>query len=117
MQDFLFLFRMDAKVMTMNLSPDDLKAIIGAWQQWIGELAAGGNFVSTQQLLPVGKVVSGANKGITDGPFTEAGELIGGDMVIKATDLDAAVELAKGCPVLYSGGRVEVRAIMPPQGL
>jgi hypothetical protein len=116
MQEYLFIFRMDAAVTTMEM-PADQVAVIQAWQSWIGQLAGQGKFVSTQQLLPQGKVVSGGGKVITDGPHIEAKELVGGDMVVKAASLDEAVELAKGCPVLAHGGKVEVRAIMPAQAL
>ncbi len=49
---------------------------------------------------------------VTDGPFAEAKDVIGGYSLIKARDLSEAAELAKGCPILDRGGRVEVRPVM-----
>lgn len=48
---------------------------------------------------------------MTDGPHPEAKDVIGGFSLIIAKDLDEATELAKGCPILDLGGRVEVRPI------
>jgi hypothetical protein len=48
---------------------------------------------------------------VTDGPYTEIKESVGGYTVVKADSLDEAVELAKGCPILTVGGNVEVREI------
>jgi hypothetical protein len=49
---------------------------------------------------------------ITDGPFAEAKDVIGGFTLIKADDVAQAAELAKGCPILERGGDVEVRPVM-----
>jgi hypothetical protein len=62
--------------------------------------------------LPEGKTVK-PNKVITDGPFVEAKEMVGGYLIVKANSLDEAVEMAKTCPNLVYGGNVEVRSVMP----
>jgi hypothetical protein len=49
---------------------------------------------------------------ITDGPFAEAKDLVGGYSVVLAKDLSGAAELTAGCPILDIGGFVEVRPIM-----
>lgn len=114
MNDFMLLFH--GQPTTWQLSPEQMQAVIAQWQAWIGSLAAQGKFVGTNQLLPMGKTVSGSKKTVTDGPFTEGKEIIGGYMLIKAADIAEAVELAKGCPILGAEGRVEVRPILPAQG-
>jgi hypothetical protein len=48
---------------------------------------------------------------VTNGPYTDIKESIGGYTIIKADNYDEAVEMAKGCPVLLAGGNVEVREI------
>jgi len=48
---------------------------------------------------------------VTNGPYTDIKESIGGYTIIKADNYDEAVEIAKGCPVLLTGGNVEVREI------
>jgi hypothetical protein len=55
---------------------------------------------------------SGASKAVTDGPYVEAMDSIGGYMLIEAKNMDQAVELAKGCPILESDGTVEIRPIV-----
>ena len=56
-----------------------------------------------------GKVVRGKAKAVTDGPFVEVKDFIQGYILVEANDLDQAVELAKGCPILESDGTVEIR--------
>ena len=55
--------------------------------------------------------MKGSKKAVTDGPFAEAKDIIGGFTLIEARDLDHAVELSKGCPILEVDGAVEVRPI------
>jgi len=62
-------------------------------------------------LEDAGKVVKGKQKAITDGPFAEAKDVVGGFSLIQARDLNQAVELSKNCPILDVGGSVEVRQI------
>jgi hypothetical protein len=51
-------------------------------------------------------------KTVTDGPFAEAKDLVGGYTLVEAKDIAHAAELAQGCPILERGGVVEVRAVM-----
>lgn len=93
-------------------SPEEMQAEIAKWNAWIGGLAAQGNFVGTEALLPTGKTISGKAQVVTDGPFSEAKEVVGGYTIVKAADIDEAVQLANGCPMFEANGRVEVRPIM-----
>jgi hypothetical protein len=61
-------------------------------------------------LTPEGRVVK-SKKVVTDGPFVESKEIVGGFSIIEANSLDAAAEFAKGCPGLLVGGNVEVRPL------
>ena len=82
-----------------------------AWMDWMGGIAAKGNLANQgNRLGSAGKVVK-PNNIITDGPYTEIKELIGGYSVINADSLEEAAEIAKGCPILEVGGNVEVREI------
>ena len=49
---------------------------------------------------------------VTDGPYMEIKEFINGYTIVKTANIDEAVDLAKGCPILTVGGNVEVRAIV-----
>ena len=57
-----------------------------------------------------GRVVNG-KKVVSDGPFIEMKEIVGGFSIVQADTLDAAAELAKGCPIFVRGGTVEVRPL------
>jgi hypothetical protein len=83
-----------------------MRKAFGAWQEKFRDkiVDMGG------RLKPGGKVVT--SSGVTDGPFAEAKEAIGGFMVVAAENYDAAVEIAKECPGLVRpGSTVEIREI------
>jgi hypothetical protein len=82
------------------------------WFSWIDDLKAKQVYVSGEPLTPAGKTVKGAKALVTDGPFAESKELIGGFFLIKAGSLDEAAEIAKGCPDLPLEGSVEIREVM-----
>jgi hypothetical protein len=93
-------------------SPQDAQQIMQKWMNWMQELAAKGHMKDRgQPLEPTGKVV-GRNKAVTDGPYAEVKDLVGGYTLIEARDLEEAAELSKGCPVFERNGFVEVRPVM-----
>ncbi len=94
-----------------QLSPEAIQVEIEKWNNWIGGIAAQGKMVTAEALHNTGKTVSGSANIVTDGPFTEGKEIIGGFMILTADSLEEAVELSKGCPIYDSEGRVEVRQI------
>lgn len=108
MKEYLFLFRGG----DMPEAPEAAQAHIQKWMQWMGDLSKQGKFVGAQPLDKNGKNVSGSKKMVTDGPFMEGKEMVGGYLICKADSLDEAVEISKGCPILeYDSGTVEVREI------
>ena len=110
MKDFLLVFRTDYGNMP-NASPDEMQAMTKRWMDWIGGIAAQNKLTDRgNRLAPSGKVARPGNI-ITDGPYSEIKESIGGYSIIKANSLEEATELAKGCPILTIGGNVEVREI------
>jgi len=94
-----------------QMSPEQMQASINPWQDWIGSITAQGKFVSTNQLGFSGKTLKPGNV-VTDGPYMEVKEIVGGYIIVKADSIDEAVEFAKGCPIIHYGGHVEVRDIM-----
>lgn len=79
----------------------------------MGGLAAQGILNGGEPLHNEGKQISAGGSVITDGPFTEGKEIVGGYLSINAEDMDAAIEISKGCPHLdFPEGNVEVREIM-----
>jgi hypothetical protein len=108
MKDFLLVFRSGPLA---TLSPEEMQANTKKWMDWIGGIAAQKKLIDRgNRLFPEGKVVK-SNKVITDGPYTEIKESIGGYSLVKADSYDDAVELANTCPILARGGNVEVREI------
>ncbi|MDX2128882.1 MAG: YciI family protein [Chloroherpetonaceae bacterium] len=115
MNKYMLLFR-DLKMNDeafASLSPKDMQASLEEWGKWMGKLAAEGKLLGGEPLLPFGKVIRGTIKKITDGPFMESKEIVGGYLIINAASLEEATELAKDCPTLKSAdGSVEIREIM-----
>lgn len=86
------------------------EAIMKKWMDWIGSIAAQNKLISRgERLHDTGKVIKGNI--VTNGPYSDIKETIGGFSLVKAETYDEAIELAKGCPVLLTGGNVEVREI------
>ncbi|MEM7575551.1 MAG: YciI family protein [Bacteroidota bacterium] len=110
MQDFMLIFHSSPST-DYRPSPEEIQASIKRWQDWIGNIAAQGKFLSTNALNRSGKVVA-ADGTVTDGPYTELKEIIGGYVLIRADNYDEAVDLSAGCPTFRLGGKVEVREVM-----
>lgn len=109
MKEFLFIFRGDAR--QLQGSPEALQQHMQKWIDWMQKLAMEGKMIGGQPLTNDGKVVTGKSKKITDGPYAEAKEMIGGYLLVKANDYQEAVEISKECPGLEFDGSVEVREI------
>lgn len=116
MKDFLLVFRSDSSSAPKRTEQEN-KANTKLWMDWIAGIAAQNKLIdSGRPLLPTGKVVK-PNNVITNGPYTEIKETIGGYTLVKAGNYEAAIELAKGCPILEDGGNVEVREIREMIGM
>ncbi len=108
MEKFMYLFRGG---MDPNASPEAMQAQMQKWQNWMQSLQKSNNLVAGEPLQNSGKQLNGSKKVVTDGPFIEAKEMVGGYLIVNAKSLDDAVELAKGCPIFESDGKLEVRPI------
>jgi hypothetical protein len=93
-------------------SPEQMEAHMGKWMAWIESLSKSEKYVGGEPLIPGGKLVSGPNKKVTDGPYTEGKEVVGGYFIINAKDMDEATAIAKDCPDYEYGGSVQVRQVM-----
>ncbi len=110
MKDYLLVFRSDHSNMP-EVDPEEAKAETKRWMDWIGGMAAQNKLVDRGNRLDnSGKVLKSGGV-VTNGPFIEIKESIGGYTLVKAESYDEAVELAKGCPILTAGGNVEIREI------
>ena len=95
-----------------HLSPEAQQAHMGKWFEWVEKLRNEKRYISGEALLPGGKTIKGVKKAVTDGPYTEGKEVVGGYFVVEAKDLNEATEMAKACPDYELGGIVEVREVM-----
>jgi hypothetical protein len=112
MKEFMMIFRNEKKPGDVMPSVEQMQAMMSLWQKWIKSVAEKGRYSGTNRLLPEGKTVRPGDI-VTDGPYTEAKEVVGGYLIVKAQTLDEAVEMAKSCPIYSFGGNVEVRTVMP----
>jgi hypothetical protein len=111
MKQYLFLFR-GGDAQAAQQSPEQMQAHMQKWMEWMGGLTEKGSFLGAQPLDQTGRQVTGTAKVVTDGPFIEGKEMVGGYLMCKATDYNEAVEISKGCPILeFDDGCVEVREI------
>jgi hypothetical protein len=118
MSEYVLLYRSTAEAHHAAMgTPESMEKSLVKWRAWMADISAKGCLKSVG--LPLergGNVVVGRQKIVTDGPFTETKEVVGGFSLIEARDLSHAVQLASGCPILERGGSVEVRPVLavPP---
>jgi hypothetical protein len=109
MSEFVFLYRGGERTQ----SPEQSEKQMQKWVAWMKELGEKGHIKDRGQPLdPAGKVVRGKQKVVTDGPYPESKDIVGGYTLIEAKDLSHAAELSKGCPIFEFDGLVEVRPVM-----
>ncbi len=116
MNEFILIFRHEDghKV----ASPEQIQIWMKQTMDWIGGIAAQGKMVGGNGLPFEDSKVVHSNKLVTNGPFGEIKETIGGYIIVKASSADEAAEFAKGCPVLQGeGNTVEVRRIAKGDGV
>jgi hypothetical protein len=116
MDEYMLIFRHEdgQKV----ASPEQMQIWMKQTQDWIGGIAAQNKFSGGNGLIFDGSKVVMHNNVVTDGPFGEIKETIGGYIVVKANSVEEAVEFAKGSPVLQGeGNSVEVRKLYRKDGI
>ncbi len=115
MKEFILIFRHEDG--TRVASPEQLQQWMKQTMDWIEGIAAQGKFVQGTGLTFTESRVVGHNNVVTNGPFGEIKETIGGYVIVKAESVDEAVAFAKGSPVLQGDGNtVEVRLIARGDG-
>jgi hypothetical protein len=95
-----------------TLSRDEIQNAIDQFYPWLDRLVDEGKMKRGQRLTHEGKTVARQNA-ITDGPFGESKEVIGGYWFILADSLEEAAQIAKGNPCLNCGLFLEIRPIDP----
>ncbi len=110
MAKFLFVYRRGRDVAD-QMTPEEMQQNMKKWETWMREgFQKGWMLDPGDGLTQEGRVVN-ARKVVTDGPFVESKEIVGGFSIVQADTIDAAAQIAKGCPNLLAGGSVEVRTL------
>lgn len=108
MNQFLLLIRGDGTWDT--LTKEQKSAIIANYGAWAKKLRDQDRLVEAAPLRSEGHMLFGGET-ITDGPFVETKEMIGGFFLYRAADLQEAVAIARECPAMTYGGFVEIRPV------
>ncbi len=111
MGSYMLLFWAPTHLLAKPRSVDEARESGESWRAWQEALTRAGHDVTGAQLDAGGRCVMGVEKRVVDGTFSPD-QTMGGYFVVSAASLEEATDLAKGCPVLRSGGTVEVRPLM-----
>jgi hypothetical protein len=106
---YMLLFR--GNDWTKSLSPEEKQKVTDQWMVWFKRLTDDGKAVAGNPLERESKIVSGKNRVVSDGPFAESKEAIGGYFLLDVASFDDAVAIARECPGLPHGVQVEVRPV------
>ena len=108
MPQFIYLLH-DTPGFFSKLSPQEIQAVIEKYKKWGQSMREKNRLVGGQKLEDTtGRVLRGQT--MTDGPYAESKEVIGGYYIVEAKDYEEAVSLAKTCPHIQYG-TIEVRKI------
>lgn len=98
-----------------RLSPAEARATFEKYGAWTESLRQRGKYVVSEKLKEEGGRILSRDRGrptVVDGPFSEAKELVGGYITIRADSYDEAIQIAQDCPHL-AFGRIEIRQADP----
>src|SRR5215831_11281452 len=103
----------------VSLSPAEAQKALEKFITWRTKLQTQGIYLGSHKLADdLGKVLRGHGQvRVTDGPYSETKEVLGGYFLIEAPNYDEAVKQAQSCPSLEYGGTIEVRVVdtmVPP---
>lgn len=107
--DYMLIFR--GTDWYQGLSPEQMQQVADQCMAWFNGLKTAGTVVAGSPLERDGRIVSGKNRVVSDGPFAESKETIGGYFLLKVASMEEAVAIAQPCPGLPYGIRVEVRPV------
>ena len=95
-----------------DLSLEELQKVVQQNKAWVDGLVAKGKVKGGMALGRDGAIVSGNSKRtVSDGPFAESKEVIGGTLVLDVATMEEAIAIAKQCPSLRYNTTIEVRPI------
>jgi len=113
MANYMILLYDDPKIWS-NMGPEDFQKALAKYMAWGEKLRKNGWHVDSNKLTDgAGRVLrgKGGQPRVTDGPFTEGKEVLGGYYTIKADSYEQAIERVRDCPHLEYGGTAEIREV------
>lgn len=111
MKEYILLFRHENA--NGKVSPEQIQQWMKQQMEWVNSIVAKGQFIGGTGLLFDDAKVVNHQKFVTNGPFGDIKETLGGYIIVKAQSADEAAEFAKGAPILQGeGNTVEVRQII-----
>jgi hypothetical protein len=111
MKDFMMIF-IGEDYADLGLTPEEIQNRMGKWGAWHEKMEKAGIVKYGEALHAKAKHITGPNRIVTDGPFAETKDLIGGFYVIKAESFDSVVKIAQDFPDYDLGSTVEIREVM-----
>lgn len=107
MTKYLFIYRTPTQAAPKQPSPDEMQAMFAQWRVWKEKFKQ--NILDVGDALkPGGKVLKAG--AVTDGPFIEAKEVLGGYSIVQAETYDQALDVARSCPMTFMpGASIEIR--------
>jgi hypothetical protein len=109
MKEFVMIIRLE-DLPEIKFSPEEMQAGMTVWEKWVDDIIARNILVSRgNRLSDDGRTIRGG-KVITNGPYVETKEIIGGYLIIRANSIDEAADIAKSAP-LVGNGSIEIRGL------
>ncbi len=108
------LFLYDDPSAFADVTPQDMQAVIKEYGAWAARMRDEGRFVHGQKLMDEGGrhlIPADGDVRVVDGPYSETKEIIGGFFQLKADSYDEAVAIAKTCPHVKYGAKIELRQV------
>ncbi len=110
--EYMVLFR--STDWNKELSLEEMRAVMDKTYAWFDRLRQEGRLKAAQPLFAEGKIVSGRGKRtVTDGPFAESKETVGGYLLLTVDTMEEALKIAREWPLLDCGSTLEVRPVAP----
>jgi hypothetical protein len=106
---YMLLFR--GTELRKSLSPEEMQKVSEDWMAWFRRLTQQGKAVAGNPLEREGKIVSGKERIVSDGPFAESKEAIGGYLLLDVETLEEAIAIARTNPALAYGTSIEIRPV------
>ena len=109
MKEFVMIIRLE-DLPEVKYSPEEMQAGMMVWEKWVDGIIASNTLVSRGNRLGNDGRTIRNGKVITNGPYAEIREIIGGYLIIRANTIDEAAVIAKNAPIVGNGS-IEIRAI------